>query len=595
MLTRVRIRNFKQFDDVSVELGDPVVFIGPNNSGKTTALQALALWELGVRRWNEKRGPEPTGKRRSKKPEKRIGVVINRRDLLATPVPDSKLLWKDVHVRNVARSNGKSATANVRIEIEVEGLRLTESWSCGLEFDYQNEESIYVRPLKSGADDSRSGVPKDELVPRVAFLPAMSGLAANETRLDRGAIGVRIGEGRTAEVLRNLCYSVHSEQPERWGRLSELMLNLFGCRLQSPRYIPQRGEIEMSYLDARGTELDLSCTGRGFQQTLLLMAYMASNPHSVLLLDEPDAHLEVLRQRAIYQLLTQEAQLAGCQIVAASHSEVILNEAADRDVVVAFVGAPHRIDDRGKEVVKALKEIGFDQYLLAEQRGWVLYLEGATDLAILKAFARTLNHPAQSDLASVFCKPIGNQPNQARFHFHGLREAKPDLQGLIVCDRLDRGPDPQPALDEHHWSRREIENYLCQPETLESWAAARVRALEASPGPLFDAPEVQRFVNLMRQCYQELIPPRALQDRADPWWRNTKASDEFLDRVFSEFGNQLGLPGGYFRKSDYHQLAEFVPRDQIDPEIEQVLDKIHAAALRAKPVDGYEAAAQEVP
>ena len=38
--------------------------------------------------------------------------------------------------------------------------------------------------------------------------PPMSGLAATETRLDQGAINVRIGEGRTAEVLRNLCYQV---------------------------------------------------------------------------------------------------------------------------------------------------------------------------------------------------------------------------------------------------------------------------------------------------------------------------------------------------------------------------------------------------
>ena len=36
----------------------------------------------------------------------------------------------------------------------------------------------------------------------------MSGLTANETRLDPGAIQVRLGEGRTAEVLRNLCYQI---------------------------------------------------------------------------------------------------------------------------------------------------------------------------------------------------------------------------------------------------------------------------------------------------------------------------------------------------------------------------------------------------
>ena len=40
MLTRLTIRNFKRFDEVEIELGSPVVFIGPNNSGKTSAMQA---------------------------------------------------------------------------------------------------------------------------------------------------------------------------------------------------------------------------------------------------------------------------------------------------------------------------------------------------------------------------------------------------------------------------------------------------------------------------------------------------------------------------------------------------------------------------
>ncbi len=35
------------------------------------------------------------------------------------------------------------------------------------------------------------------------------------------------------------------------------------------------------------------------------MAYLMTNPGSVLLLDEPDAHLEILRQSQIYRLLTQ--------------------------------------------------------------------------------------------------------------------------------------------------------------------------------------------------------------------------------------------------------------------------------------------------
>ena len=73
MLTKLVIRNFKRFGEVEIDLGSPVVFIGPNNSGKTSAMQALALWDVGLKRWNEKRAGKST-------PEKRPGVTVNRRD-----------------------------------------------------------------------------------------------------------------------------------------------------------------------------------------------------------------------------------------------------------------------------------------------------------------------------------------------------------------------------------------------------------------------------------------------------------------------------------------------------------------------------------
>src|SRR5271165_4912042 len=100
MLTNLTIRNFKRFDDVEIDLGNPVVFIGPNNSGKSTALQALALWDIGLRRWNEARGGRDSS-------SKRPGLAINRRDLIAVPTPNANLLWRDLHVRDVVKSEGK--------------------------------------------------------------------------------------------------------------------------------------------------------------------------------------------------------------------------------------------------------------------------------------------------------------------------------------------------------------------------------------------------------------------------------------------------------------------------------------------------------
>ena len=60
VLTNLQIKNFKRLENVAIELGKTVVFIGPNNSGKTTALQALALWEIGLRKWVEKRSAKDT-------------------------------------------------------------------------------------------------------------------------------------------------------------------------------------------------------------------------------------------------------------------------------------------------------------------------------------------------------------------------------------------------------------------------------------------------------------------------------------------------------------------------------------------------------
>ncbi len=577
MLTSLSVRNFKRLTEVQVEIGPTVVFIGPNNSGKTTALQALALWNVGLKRWNEKRSGRDT-------PEKRPGVTINRRDLVALPVPTSNHLWRDLHVRDVQKVNGKTQTQNVRIDITVTGVSLDGEWRCGFEFDYANEESLYCRPLRLSNERSpnRMPVPDAASETNVVFLPAMSGLAAQETRLDTGAINVRIGEGRTAEVLRNLCFQVFNESgSDDWQSLLNHMRRFFGIQLDPPEYIPERGEIRMTYRERSGAQLDLSSAGRGLQQILLLLAQIYRNPKTVLLLDEPDAHLEILRQREMYQLLTDVAGKQGCQIIAASHSEVILNEAADRDVVVAFVGRPHRIDDRGAQLKKALKEIGFEEYYQAEVTGWALYLEGSTDLAILRALARALNHPAIVTLGRPLVHYVANQPPKARDHFYGIREAKQDLVGIAIFDRVDAQLQVDKPLREIMWRQRELENYIATRNTLLAFAEST--ASGAMAGPLFEHAERERLRRAMTEAIDEVTSALATLGRPTPFSADIKASDDFLEPVFAKFFAKIGLPN-LMRKSDYHTLAQFVEPGELGSEVREVLDAIVEVARAAKPV-----------
>ena len=578
MLTKLTIRNFKRFGEVEIELGNPVVFIGPNNSGKTSAMQALALWDIGLKRWNEKRSGKTT-------PENRPGVTVNRRDLLAIPVPKAALLWRELHVRDVRKVQGRQRTNNVRIDLIVEGVSQDKAWACGLEFDYANEESFYCRPLRLGegegkAPPERMPVPEDAGSTQIAFLPPMSGLAATETRLDQGAINVRVGEGRTAEVLRNLCFRIQSETPDLWKKLTARISALFGSELDDPRYVKERGEIVMDYRE-RETRLDLSSSGRGLQQTLLILAYMYANPGAVILLDEPDAHLEILRQRQIYKLITDVALERGNQIIAASHSEVLLNEAADKDMVIAFVGRPHRLGDKGSQVQKALREIGFDQYYQAEQTGWVLYLEGSTDLAILQAFAERLgDQDAIQTLERPFVHYVGNQPTQAARHYHGLREAFPDLKGVALFDRLEAGMPESSSLECLMWKKCEIENCFCTRATLEAYARSSASADE--PLPLFTKAEVNRRLAAIREAITEIEEAMKTLGKPSPWEADVKVSDEFLAPLFSAYFKKLDLPN-LMAKKQFYELAGYVPEEEIDSEISEKLDAIVGVAKSVKP------------
>jgi len=569
MLTELTVRNFKQFVEAKIPLGKSVVFIGPNNSGKTTALQALALWDVGLRLWQSKRGGKAS-------PKRRPGVTINRRDLISIPTPAANLLWRGTHVRDIQKASGRPQTQNVRIDVIVDGITADRHWSCGLEFDYSNEESFVCRPLrKAGYEKAQVGkaefseIPEEAASRKVAYLPPMSGLADREFVKQQGEIGFLVGQGQTAQILRNLCHQIYTlDDQTAWTKTTAQIESLFGAKLLAPEYVSERSEILMRY-EEQGTRLDLSSAGRGLQQTLLLLAYLYANPDTALLLDEPDAHLEILRQRQIYRLITGVAEEQNSQIIAASHSEVVLGEAAGSGTVVAFVGKPHLMNDKGSQLLKALTSIGWDQYYQAEETGWVLYLEAPSDLAILQAFADTLRHPAADFLGRPFVHYVStNLPQKARDHFFGLREAKPDLRGIAIFDRLDKELDSSSDLMETMWSRREIENYFCTEGVLLAWA------IHEQPDDLFGQKEAQQRKAVMGDAIHDVTRLLELDDKM-PWSDNVKATDEVLDRVFRLFFKKLDLPLT-FRKSDYHSLAALLPPSEIDMEIREKLDAIVA-------------------
>jgi len=155
----VRIRGFKRFDEMEFRLPRHVVLAGPNNTGKTTVLQAIASWSLALQRWWEHEAHRPGGYRHTRAPVTRRQSVpdsppppqrnrgyprapIARQAFTAVPLRSFDLLWKD------RRYQGP-------IEIE---LRHDAGWSVTMEFIADSTEQIYVRPGKDVPLDTLRGL-----------------------------------------------------------------------------------------------------------------------------------------------------------------------------------------------------------------------------------------------------------------------------------------------------------------------------------------------------------------------------------------------------------------------------------------------------
>jgi len=141
---------------------------------------------------------------------------------------------------------------------------------------------------------------------------------------------------------------------------------------------------------------------------------------------------------------------------------------------------------------------------------FVLYVEGARDRDLLRAWAQRVHPPLARAVAADAVILGGRQPERAALHFREVRDAAPGARGLCVLDR-DGGvadlelPEAQPGLEFHVWPRRHIESYLLVPEAIrrslrlpahDSRVDRACRRLLPPPGdePAFRALDAKRLI-----------------------------------------------------------------------------------------------------
>jgi ABC-type cobalamin/Fe3+-siderophores transport system ATPase subunit len=579
LLHYVEIENFKRYGNIQrIELDHPAVLIGPNNCGKTSALQAIALWSIGLRTWRMES--------ENSKAEKRIGKALNRLGILSVPVPKTRHFWHDL-------KSGSDLRITVAVDVSGQPVPVTMTFK-----HHASDEIVYCQPTSDTLANEgaiEAGAKLD-----VSLLYPMSGTSADEAVIQPNRINYNLGLGRTAEVVRNLCLMVQQTEPKDWLEITELMRRLFRVRLTVPRE-NEIGAVELGYEQGgTGGVLDLSLSGRGFQQMLLIFAHLYSHKRSVLLVDEPDAHLEILRQQQVYVLLRDIAHRNGCQVVMVTHSEVVLREALETNLTLILGGQAENLAKK-TNITNALKHFGAEHYVKARETNHVFYVEGSTDVDMLRAFAEKLEHPVKAALddgarLNVYYlqdnfpgaernsdeeleRVEGGYGMNAAEHYHALRSMIPDLRGLVIRDNdgQQHREGIQAALESRMWKRYEPENYFITPELLLAWVNKNM------PGEDLFASTRQRLLDelILEQVFDGSDVDFSNYQKVDAstrktLWRaqtqNKKLSlfaEEFYRRLASETGTRM-----LARKGNLHELVSLCEANDLNGEVREKLDAL---------------------
>lgn len=565
MIKKIILKNFKKFREGTFEIDGDIVLAGPNNSGKTTLIQAIATWHYALSRWLQSGA-------------KKQSVSINRASFPSVPLREFSQLWTEKSTGYKKNEKPRVAQGAPRpLEIEIFGEHKGEEWSLAMEFKYSNKDMVYVRPKGDKIGDGAKNL-------SVIHIPPFSGIGPKEVLIDRLRQDELVGEGKPGDILRNLLKELSERKDKRqWKKLQEHVKAIFpgGVEILEPLY--GAGAAGASILSQykyksddgkRAIKLDVNAAGSGFQQILLLLAFLYARPASVLLFDEPDAHLHFSLQNEAYERLRKISRENNSQLFIATHSEALIEDTPPENIISFFGEHPTRLSaygthstDHHKMLMRALK-IKSVALLRAEQsKDRVLFLEGRSDLKILREMARVLNHRIQKwldDYTSYvyFLNGAADGESDAQDHLNDLRIPFPNMKGFILLDRnaenrkLHRVQEGNP-LHGHVWNRYEIESYLIFPDAIHRFLSTISSRMMADIG---------------KKELEDMISPASFKDPInDPAGdlQGKNASNGILLKVFSAAGLERAIP-----KSDYYRLAEQMKPEEFPPEVEEVLEKI---------------------
>lgn len=320
MIKRIELKRFKKFEHTIIDIGEFAVLVGENSSGKTSVLQAINLAMNAFSRLKLYSTDESGAKPRRK--------GVGSTQLPGIMNDDFRELYFGKKSRN-SRVNGNSIGAEVYLTDENDnryGMQISSLFG-----------GYNLTPL-SKAEDLRNNATLHEK--EALLISGFVGLSSSEEKALSLSLRNRLRDGRASEIIRNLLLDTKDSVPENYEKLVQRLEKDFGFIIDKVAFDEENDINVHAYYDEqigdKKIPFDFCSSGSGMMQVLQILTsiyrYCPRNA-TVVLLDEPDAHLHSNMQVALFFSLREIQKELNIQIIISTHSTSIISAALPSEII----------------------------------------------------------------------------------------------------------------------------------------------------------------------------------------------------------------------------------------------------------------------
>ncbi|WP_052772032.1 AAA family ATPase [Vibrio mexicanus] len=459
-VTKIKLHRFKRYDNKKFSLPDGFCLLaGGNNSGKSSFMQAFAVWEfcksvVTLQQGENSLLPGNIGKKQ--------GVGVNSEDFLPINLPSLKHLWTNLKVNKLYDDE-------------------TDGYTLWLEVNWVNDDFPEPRRLRfslSLANErlfikvTGSNLVESEEVPKAAYIPPFAGILHREPFHTTAMRSRLVGQGLSGSVMRNTLLELHRlntvkrsklkgdkpkiptaelkklRETDRWEHLVEIMRRIFGVELIVHDFDERfHSYIKIEYWKGAFNEKrtkfekykgfnrrDIMVEGSGFLQLLNVLSLVLDPQYRIVFLDEPDAHLHPKLQFELLSELEKIAVKYNKQILFATHSTELIASRSPKQIM-RFENGKAKLLSQEAQKIALIAGLGADYSPILKnlQRSKkIVFVEHESDENALKILAEKLGGKISEDI--VFWAWTGSHAERLHL-FKQLRSQIGSLKGVSIRDR----------------------------------------------------------------------------------------------------------------------------------------------------------------